>query len=35
MFNKILSIFHDGMVIIEDGNIVYQNEQVKSIFNLR
>ena len=35
MFNKLLKMFHDGIIIMEEGEITYQNEKVQKIFKLQ
>ena len=34
MFNKLLKIFHDGIIVIEGGKLVYSNEQAMCIFSI-
>ena len=35
MFNKMIRIFHDGMIIIEQDNVMFKNDQIYKIFNLQ
>lgn len=35
MFNKLIKIFHDGFLIIEDGEVLYANEQAFSLFEVK
>jgi hypothetical protein len=34
MFMNLLSIFHDGIVLTENENIIYSNNQMEEIFCL-
>lgn len=35
MFHKVLKIFHDGIIMIEDTDIIYHNSQILKMFNIQ
>lgn len=34
VFSKVLRVFHDGIVLIQDDTIIYENDFIQEIFNL-
>lgn len=34
MFNNLLKVFHDGIIIMEEDKILYNNRKIIKIFNL-
>lgn len=34
MFNNLLKVFHDGIIIMEEEQILYSNKKIIRIFNL-
>lgn len=35
MFNNLLKVFHDGIIISGDEKILYRNEKIFDIFNIK
>ena len=33
MFNKVLKIFHDGIIILSGDKVIYENDFLHEIFN--
>ena len=34
MFHNLIRVFHDGIMIIENQDIVYHNKQILKIYNI-
>ena len=35
MFHGLIRVFHDGIILTQGEEIVFQNKQVKNIFNIK